>query len=341
MKPPESFYFPPVAVIILNWNGEKLLREFLPSVVRHTPSEVGDVIVVDNGSTDGSVELLKKDFPGVKLLRFDENFGFAGGYNRAIEHYASDYKYVVLLNSDVAVKDDWLSPLYDFMKSNPQAGACQPKIRSYRDPEMFEYAGASGGFIDRNGYPYCRGRMFATLEKDSGQYDDVVEVFWATGAALMVRTEDYLRVGGLDQEFFAHMEEIDLCWRVQLSGKKIYVVPQSTVYHLGGGSLDVSNPRKTYLNFRNNLLMLHKNLPDSSRRSTLLRRRLLDTIAWAKFVATFDFKNAAAIWRAHRDFAKMKTHYDEFPAVDLLHTDPRRPNILVDYYLRRKKHWQR
>lgn len=332
---------PNVAVIILNWNGEKILREFLPSVVRHTPRSVGRVIVADNGSTDGSVSLLKEEFPEVDLLEFTENYGFAGGYNKAIEYYAKAYPYAVLLNSDIAVKDDWLTPLYDFMERTPDAGACQPKIRSYRKPEMFEYAGAAGGFIDRNGYPYCRGRVFATVEKDVGQYDDTMPVFWATGAALMVRTADYLKAGGLDEAFFAHMEEIDLCWRIHLMGRQIYVVPQSVVYHLGGGSLDASNPRKTYLNFRNNLLMLHKNLPDTVRRSSLFRRRLLDTIAWAKFMLTFDWANARAVWRAHRDFARMRKAYTDFPATDLLHTRPARPNILADYYLLRRHTWRR
>lgn len=333
---------PRVAVIILNWNGEKLLREFLPSVVEHTPRAIGRVIVADNGSNDGSVELIKAEFPQVELLKFDDNYGFAGGYNRAIEYYASTYPYAVLLNSDVAVKDDWLTPLYDFMERTPDAGACQPKIRSYRNPDMFEYAGAAGGFIDRNGYPYCRGRVFATVEKDDGQYDDsVIPVFWATGAAMMVRTDDYIAAGGLDEAFFAHMEEIDLCWRIHLMGRQIYVVPSSVVYHLGGGSLDASNPRKTYLNFRNNLLMLYKNLPDKLRGGTLLRRRLLDTIAWVKFILTFDWANARAVWRAHRDFSRMRNAYAVSPTRDLLHINPRRPNILIDYYLRRRRTWQR
>lgn len=337
----ESVSAPRVAVIILNWNGARLLSEFLPSVIEHTPPEKGRVIVVDNGSTDNSVELIKSSFPEVELLCFDSNYGFAGGYNRAIEHYASRYPYAVLLNSDVAVKSDWLSPLLSFMDAHSEAGACQPKIRSYREPEKFEYAGACGGFIDRNGYPYCRGRIFQTVETDTGQYDTPAKVFWATGAALMVRTADYLSAGGLDEAFFAHMEEIDLCWRIRLMGKELYVVPQSVVYHLGGGSLDASNPRKTYLNFRNNLLMLHKNLPDGVRRSSLLRRRLLDTIAWAKYVAGFSWANARAVWRAHRDFAKMRKSYISHPDVDLLHTSPRRPNILVKYYLRGCRTWDK
>ena len=325
-----------VAVIILNWNGEKLLREYLPSVIETTDASIADVIVADNGSTDASVELLRKEFPQVKLLEFSENYGFAEGYNRAIKE--TNYPYTVLLNSDVATTDGWINVLYDYMEANPNVGACQPKIRAYTNKTHFEYAGAAGGFIDRNGYPYCRGRIFDTVEEDKGQYDEVMPIFWATGAALMVRSQLYIDAGGLDKDFFAHMEEIDLCWRILLSGSEIMVVPQSVVYHLGGGSLPASNPRKTYLNFRNNLLMLHKNLPDETRGKTLFIRRLLDTVAWAKYMATFDFKNANAILKAHNDFKKMRKAYTSHPTIDLLRTriDCRR-NILLDYYLRGRK----
>ena len=324
-----------VAVIILNWNGEKLLREFLPSVVANTPADTADVIVADNGSTDGSLALLEKEFPRVKVLRFSENLGFAGGYNRALRE--TNYPLTVLLNSDVETPPGWLPPLVRFMETHPDAGGCQPKVLSYREKNRFEYAGASGGFIDRNGFPYCRGRIFSTVEEDTGQYDTPAEVFWATGACLMVRTAVYNRAGGLDERFFAHMEEIDLCWRMQLMGLTLWCVPESRVYHLGGGSLPADNPRKTYLNFRNNLLLLHKNLPVSDRRGVLLRRRLLDTVAWAKFVVTLDFPNAGAILRAHRDFRRMLVHYSDrgnlsLPQVNLLR-DPRRPNILLSYYL--------
>ena len=327
-----------VAVIILNWNGEKLLREYLPSVIETTDSSIADVIVADNGSTDSSVELLRKEFPQVKLLEFSENYGFAEGYNRAIK--ATNYPYTVLLNSDVATTEGWINVLYDYMEANPNVGACQPKIRAYTNKTHFEYAGAAGGFIDRNGYPYCRGRIFDTVEEDKGQYDEVMPIFWATGAALMVRSQLYIDAGGLDKEFFAHMEEIDLCWRILLTGSEIMAVPQSVVYHLGGGSLPASNPRKTYLNFRNNLLMLHKNLPDETRGKTLFIRRLLDTVAWAKYMATFDFKNANAILKAHNDFKKMRKAYTTHPTIDLLRTrtDCRR-NILLDYYLRGRKIW--
>lgn len=327
----------PVAVIILNWNGEKLLREFLPSVCRFTPSGIADVIVADNGSDDGSVELLNREFPDVKVLVFDKNYGFAEGYNRAIA--MTRYKYTVLLNSDVAVKSDWLTPLYRFMESNADVAACQPFIRSYREPEKFEYAGAAGGFIDRNGYPYCRGRIFDTVETDRGQYDSTIDVDWASGAALMVRSDEYLAAGGLDSRFFAHMEEIDLCWRLRLRGGRVCAVSGAVVYHLGGGSLPASNPRKTFLNFRNNLLMLRKNLPEKGSRSALIRRRLLDTIAWAKMMITFDFANARAVLKAHNDYRRLSRDFAPIGADRNLIAD--RPNILVDYFIRSRKTFDR
>lgn len=327
-----------IAVIILNWNGASLLRRFLPSVVTNTNIELADVIVADNGSTDDSLEVLAREFPQVRTLVFPENYGFAEGYNRALD--ATRYPYTVLLNSDVSVRPGWIEALYGYMEQNPGTGACQPKILSAVDAGRFEYAGACGGYLDRNGYPYCRGRIFDTCEHDNSQYDAPADIFWASGAALMVRTDLYLRLGGLDADFFAHMEEIDLCWRIQLDGYRIAAVPSAVVEHLGGASLAAGNPWKTYLNFRNNLLMLHKNLPDSSRRATLLRRRLLDTLAWCRFVAAFDFKNAGAVWRAHRDFRTMRRRYTAHPSVDLLRELPEaRRNILVEYYLRRHKHF--
>lgn len=322
----------PVAVIILNWNGEKLLGEFLPSVDRFTPRRIADVIVADNGSTDGSLGLLRRAFPDVAVLSFDKNLGFAAGYNRALRE--TGYRYTVLLNSDVAVKDDWLTPLFDYMEAHPDVAACQPKIRSYRNPAMFEYAGAAGGFLDRNGYPYCRGRIFASVEPDNGQYDDTVDVDWASGACLMVRTADYEAVGGLDASFFAHMEEIDLCWRLRRSGRRVVAVGDAAVFHLGGGSLPAENPRKTYLNFRNNLLMLRKNLPARRQRSALIRRRLLDTVAWAKMMATLDFANASAVLKAHRDYRRMakKLHESEFKSEADING---RPNILTAFYFKK------
>ena len=323
----------PVAVIILNWNGAALLREYLPEVIANTDPSIGRVIVADNGSTDESRRVLAEEFPDVETILFDKNHGFAEGYNRALA--SVDTPYTVLLNSDVAPAPRWLNDLYEFMENHPTAGGCQPKLLSRANLKQFEYAGAAGGYLDRNGYPYCRGRIFDTCEDDRGQYDTPIEVDWASGAALMVRTKVYNELGGLDPKFFAHMEEIDLCWRIRLAGWSLWCVPSSVVYHLGGGSLPPSSPRKTYLNFRNNLLMLHKNLPDSTRSATLLRRRLLDTVAWAKEAATFNWAKAAAIFRAHRDFAKMRRDYPTgyAPSDDLL---KRRPNILTAYYLKGK-----
>lgn len=320
---------PPVAVIILNWNGRHLLEEYLPSVVANTPESLARVIVADNGSTDDSLSWLATNFPEVEVIAFDTNHGFAGGYNRAIE--ATRYRYTLLLNSDVRVTPGWLEPLVEWAEAHPELGALQPKIRALRAPSYFEYAGAAGGFIDRHGYPYCRGRIFDVVEEDNGQYDTPREVFWATGAAMLVDTKAYLAAGGLDEAFFAHMEEIDLCWRLLLMGRKNYVVPASTVYHLGGASLDAANPRKTYLNFRNNLLMLHKNLPRRDRGRQLFVRRLLDTLAWGKFMATMKWGHAAAILSAHKDYRKMSGNYDTDPATNLLAGTP---DILTSFYLK-------
>ena len=326
----------PLAVIILNWNGRDLLRRFLPSVVEHSDSSISRIVVADNGSDDDSIEVLEREFPQVEILRLEKNFGFAEGYNRAVK--AIECKYTILLNSDAAASPGWDIALFDFMENQPDVGACQPKLLSFNNPESFEYAGAAGGYIDCNGYPYCRGRIFDTCEKDAGQYDSIADIHWATGAALMVRRQVYIDCGGLDPEFFAHMEEIDLCWRIRLAGWKIAIVPTAVVYRLGGGSLPAENPRKTYLNFRNNLLMLHKNLPDTVRGKILLRRRLLDTVAWLKFMLTFDFANANAILRAHGDFRRMRDMYVEHPRFNLLGSDRcGRRNILWQYFVRRRK----
>ncbi|RXE71249.1 glycosyltransferase family 2 protein [Muribaculaceae bacterium Isolate-002 (NCI)] len=326
------------AVIILNWNGADMMRRFLPEVVRSTPAEEADVIVADNGSTDNSLQVLAEEFPSVKVIVLDKNYGFAEGYNRALA--SVEHEYAVLLNSDVATSDGWLDALKAEMRDNADVAACQPKILSAERRNMFEYAGACGGYIDRHGYPYCRGRIFGSVEEDRGQYDTPADVAWASGAALMVRRKEYLAAGGLDGAFFAHMEEIDLCWRLRLRGFRVRVVPASKVYHLGGGSLPAGNPRKTYLNFRNNLLMLYKNLPHKGRRKALIVRRLLDTIAWAKSVATLQWGDAVAILRAHRDFRRMKRAYDGLPSptANLISGEP---DILTSYYLKGKKEYSR
>lgn len=326
---------PPVAVVILNWNGRRLLEEFLPSVVENTPPERGRVIVADNGSTDSSLEYLAKAYPGgeIDVMAFDRNYGFAEGYNKALSELKGHYKYAVLLNSDVAAREDWLSPLVTFMESNPDVAACAPKLLSYREPDKFEYAGASGGFLDRHGYPYCRGRIFDTCETDSGQYDSVIDVDWATGAALMTRIDIYLAAGGLDAEFFAHMEEIDLCWRMRRMGYRIAVVPESRLFHLGGGSLPPSDPRKTYLNYRNNLLMLHKNLPPEMRTGILLRRRLLDTVSWGLNIITGKWGAAKAILKAHNDFRAMRKTFMKRTDSATSADHRQRPDIITQYFL--------
>lgn len=323
-----------VSVIILNWNGEAMLRRFLPDVVANTEDAIADVIVADNGSDDGSLKYVRSTFPQVKIMEFDRNYGFAEGYNRALASVATPLS--VLLNSDVAPAAGWLAPLVRYMDDNQQCAACQPKILSAENPSVFEFAGAAGGFLDRHGYPYCRGRIFSHVEPDRGQYDSSIEIDWASGAALMVRTRLYVEAGGLDAAFFAHMEEIDLCWRLRLRGYTIAAVPASVVYHLGGGTLPAENPRKTYLNFRNNLLMLYKNLPAKGLRRRLVWRRLLDTAAWGMYVVTCKWKFAGAILKAHRDFRKMKKSYAaiERPADNRLKP---RPDILWEYYFLRKK----
>ncbi|MBO5029249.1 MAG: glycosyltransferase family 2 protein [Muribaculaceae bacterium] len=322
-----------LAVIILNWNGRKLLERFIPDAAANTIGEEADLFVADNGSTDDSLEWLRANHPGVKVIPFPENYGFAEGYNRALE--ATRYPYTVLLNSDVRVPAGWWQPLLHFMEENPDVAACQPKIRSERQPEMFEYAGAAGGYLDRFGYPYCRGRLFDRVERDEGQYDGPpADVAWASGAALMVRTQDYLDAGGLDADFFAHMEEIDLCCRLLARGRRVCALTDSAVYHVGGASLDQSSPQKTYLNFRNNLLLLHKNLPRRRGRALLLKRRLLDTLAFGMFLLKGNFSHARAVLKAHGDFRRMRRKYTDLPERDVLSTLPGAGRcIVLDRYL--------
>lgn len=310
-----------LGVIILNWNGLGLLKEYLPVASRFTVCETVDLIVADNGSTDGSVAWIREHHPEVKIIELDKNYGFAEGYNRAID--AVDYPFVTLLNSDVEVTEGWWQPLLAFMEADPKVGAVQPKIMNLRDRTKFEHAGAAGGYLDNLGYPYCRGRLFDKTETDNGQYDGPPEpVAWASGACLTVRAELYHQVGGLDPKFFAHMEEIDLCIRIRFAGYGVYALTDSKVYHLGGASLSKDNPKKTYLNFRNNLLMLHKNMPRHEGRRMLLKRRLMDTLAFAMFVVKFELANAGAVIRAHRDFKKMRKEYTDFPETNLYPTLP-------------------
>lgn len=326
-----------LGVIILNWNGLKLLQDLLPINSPLTVSEEVDLIVADNGSTDGSVEWVRRNHPEVKLIVFDKNLGFAEGYNRAID--AVDYPYVTLMNSDVEVTKDWTAPILKFMISNPDAGAVQPKIKSFYQRDSFEYAGAAGGALDSLAYPYCRGRLFDAVEKDMGQYDTPpVDVAWASGACLTIPTQLYRNLGGFDPKFFAHMEEIDLCCRVHAAGKRVCAISDSVVYHMGGASLNQGNPQKTYLNFRNNLLLIHKNMTPKTGRKMLFKRRLADTLAFAMYVAKFDFANARAILRAHNHFRRMRLEYNIFPEYDILPSLPGAShNAVIARYLLRKK----
>lgn len=294
-----------VAVVILNYNGAEMLSRFLPSVVKYTPE--AEIVVADNASTDNSLTVLTEDFPTVRVIQLDRNYGFADGYNKALGQIEADC--FLLLNSDVEVTEGWLEPMLSFMEQRPDVVACQPKILAYNNKTHFEYAGASGGFLDYYGYPYCRGRLFDTVEADKGQYDDACRVFWATGAAMMVRSCAFRDAGGFDGRFFAHMEEIDLCWRLLARGGVIYVVPKSTVYHVGGATLNKSNPRKTFLNFRNNLLMLYKNLPESELHSVMRVRALLDYIAAFKFLFTGAWGDFKALLQARREYRRLRSEY--------------------------------
>lgn len=295
-----------VAVVILNWNGRKMMEKFLAGVVANT-EPLGRVYVADNASTDDSIEYLKREFPDVPLVILDKNYGFAGGYNHALKQINASY--YLLLNSDVEVTPGWLEPLLRYMDTHPEVAACQPKLRSYFQKDSFEYAGAAGGYIDYLGYPFCRGRILDTLEKDRGQYDTVADIFWATGAALMIRQEDYWKAGGLDEDFFAHMEEIDLCWRLNNMGRKLVCIPDSVAYHWGGGTLPKENPHKTYLNFRNNLLMLYKNLPEQRLNKVLLIRMLMDGLAALQFLLKGKWGDFKAVVRAHNAYRAMKPAY--------------------------------
>ena len=331
-----------ISVVILNWNGSAMLQRFLPSVIRY--SEEAEIIVADNGSTDHSIDLLQEKFPSVRILPFRENYGFAEGYNRAIQQIETPY--VLLLNDDVEVTPHWLQPLLAFMNHHPEVAACQPKILSETQRELFEYAGACGGFIDHLGYPYCRGRIFNHVEKDRGQYDQVCPIFWATGAALLVRTDVFRKEGGLDKRFFAHMEEIDFCWRLRSRNYGIYCIPQSTVYHVGGGTLPKSHPRKTFLNFRNNLLMLYKNLPEERLNSTLRIRYLLDLVAALKMLLSGQVKESMAIVKALRTFFKIRHDFDREREENLRKQqlkdipEMRNESLLVAFYLKKKKKFE-
>ncbi len=332
-----------VSVVILNWNGKKYLEKFLPflleSIKDMPPAEI---VVADNASTDDSLEFLKQNYKNsVKTIVLDRNYGFAGGYNRALKQIESDY--YVLINSDVEVTKDWLKVLYNYMEANPKVAACQPKILSYHKRNYFEYAGAAGGFIDKLGYPYCRGRIFHVLEEDKGQYDDIKDVFWASGACFIIRKEDFWNVGAFDEDFFAHMEEIDLCWRINSRGRRVTCNPQSVVYHIGGGTLNAESPRKTYLNFRNNLLMLYKNLPHKSVKKTFDTRFYLDNLAAFVMLLQRKPEHLKAVTDARTDFRNMQEDFAEKRNENILKSvrstfkTISQKSILYEFYIKRHR----
>ncbi|WP_278631850.1 glycosyltransferase family 2 protein [Parabacteroides goldsteinii] len=330
-----------VAIVILNWNGAKLMEEFLPSVIAYSPAERTEVVVADNGSTDNSIALLQEKFPSVRIIQLDKNYGFAEGYNQALKQL--DNEYTVLLNSDVEVTPDWLDAPLAALEADATIAAAQPKIRAQRNKEYFEYAGAAGGYMDIYGYPYCRGRMLHVVEKDEAQYDTPADILWATGACLFIRTAVYKEIGGLDAGFFAHQEEIDMCWRLRSRGYRLVCTPESVVYHVGGATLQVESPRKTFLNFRNNLLMLYKNLPEKDLKPVMRARFWLDYIAATKFLLCGHIQNAKAVYEARKAFFDMKPEYEEKRRENLAKTTlPIIPelmcsSLILAFYLKGKK----
>ena len=331
-----------IAIVILNWNGVDMMRRYLTDVVNYSIVDNAVVYVADNASTDDSVEMLRSEYPQVKVILLEKNWGFAEGYNKALSQIEAEY--YVLLNSDVKVTHHWLQPLVEFMDAHRDVAACQPKLLSIIDTDSFEYAGACGGFIDLYGYPFCRGRVFNTIERDKGQYDTAMPILWATGACMMIRSSDYWNAGGFDGRFFAHNEEIDLCWRLRLLGRKVYCIPDSAVFHLGGGTLPKSNPMKTYLNFRNNLTMLYKNLPDRELRKVMRMRFWLDWLAALQmlvlgrsigdFKAVIKARMAFKAWK--NDFRHDRETIQSSAKVDAV---PERIciSILWQYYIKRNK----
>ena len=333
-----------VAIVILNWNGENYLQKFLPILIDNTLIPGVEIIVADNASTDTSLSLLKDKFPTIRTIIFDKNYGFAGGYNKALAEVEADY--FVLLNSDVEVTPGWLNPMLAYMDGHEKVAACQPKILSYANRSKFEHAGAAGGYIDRFGFPFCRGRILGLAEEDKGQYNTITDIFWATGACLMIRSNLFWKAGGLDDEFFAHMEEIDLCWRLKSRGYRIVCIPESSVFHVGGGALNYESPHKTYLNFRNNLLMLYKNLPPRLLEKTMYWRFVFDYAAAFQLFITGKPKNAISVFKARRDYKNMQPVFEEKRKQNILYAtsdnkqDILQKSIVLEYYLKGKKTYQ-
>lgn len=332
-----------VAIVILNWNGAHMMRTYLPTVIKH--SKEAEIVIADNASSDDSLKMLETDFPAIRTIVLDKNYGFAEGYNKALKQI--DTEYYLLLNSDVEVPQGWLAPLIDFMESHQDVAVCQPKLRAITDRDSFEYAGAAGGFLDKYGYPFCRGRIFDSVEKDEGQYDENAEILWATGACMMIRSKDYWEAGGLDGRFFAHNEEIDLCWRIRLMGRKIYCISNSVAYHLGGGTLPKGNPRKTFLNFRNNLTMLYKNLPDNKLKKVMRMRFFLDWLAaFQMLILGRSYGDFKAVIRGRKEFDKWKHDFDidrkRIKAMRKTDDIPQifSKSILWEYYAKGKKRFR-
>ncbi len=330
-----------LAIVILNWNGAAMLRQYLPTVMNYSRDEAV-VYVADNASTDDSLELLRKEFPQCRCLPLEKNWGFAEGYNRALRQIEAEY--YLLLNSDIEVTHHWLTPLIEFMDTHADVAACHPKLLSVFDRDQFEYSGASGGFLDHYGYPFCRGRVFDTVERDDGQYDYATDVLWAAGAALMVRSKDYWSVGGLDSRFFAHSEEIDLCWRLRIRGRRVVCLPESYVYHVGGATLPKGNPMKTFLNFRNNLAMLYKCLPEEELHHVMRVRWLLDYVAaWEMLLLKRNVGDFKAVFKARRAFSRWRKELDA-DRQEIQHSrvakeipEQRRFSLLWQYYVKGRK----
>ncbi|MFT6849286.1 MAG: GT2 family glycosyltransferase [Sphingobacteriales bacterium] len=329
---------PSVAVVILNWNGKGFLKEYLPSFLKTTYKN-HKLYVADNGSSDDSISFMETTYPDINIIKLDKNYGFAGGYNKALDQVNADY--LAIVNSDLEVTPTWLEPMVEMLSRDATIAACQPKIKWLRMDTHFEYAGAAGGFIDTLGYPFCRGRLFDILESDNNQYDTEKEIFWATGACFLVKTGIFKSLGGFDEDFFAHMEEIDLCWRIKNEGYKIMYTPMSTIYHLGGGTLNTENPKKTFLNFRNSLIAMQKNLPSNQVFGKIFVRMCLDLAAWFKFALSGKIKHAFAINKAHAQFVFKQGKWIKKRQMtsqkNLNPTGIYKRSIVWDYYVRKKR----
>jgi hypothetical protein len=332
-----------IAIVILNWNTRDYLEKFLPVLIKNSKGEGNEIYVADNGSEDDSVEFLKANYPDVHLIQFDRNYGFTGGYNKALEQIEA--KYYLLLNSDIEVTPNWLAPLKKMMDEDKGIGACMPKIKAYHDSAYFEYAGAAGGFIDKYGYPFCRGRIMNVFEKDEGQYDNKSEIFWATGACMMVRADLFHETGGFDNDFFAHMEEIDLCWRMKNRGFKIMYEPNSVIYHIGGGTLPNESPFKLYLNYRNNLFLLIKNLPPKYIGSILRKRFIIDMMSAVFYLVKGQFNKMNSVFKAYRQFRRSrKEMLNKRSAFEenqkSLHATIFKQSIIFVFFFKRKKYFK-